>query len=60
MYLARPKFEAHVAKEEMFDTDIEGHTIELTSPLKPLVIMFLLHTIYQHTLLNILGPSRRL
>lgn len=49
MYLARPKFEAHVAKEEMFNTDIEGHTIELTSPLKPLVIMLSSHTIYQHT-----------
>lgn len=60
MYLARPKFEAHVAKEEMFNTDIEGHTVELTSLLEPLVIILSSHTIYQHTLLNILGPSCRL
>lgn len=49
MYLARPKFEAHVAKEETFNTNIDSHTIELTSPLKTLVIILPSQTIYQHT-----------
>ena len=29
MYLARPKFEAHVAKEEMINTDIEATLLSL-------------------------------